>query len=159
MHMSEGDDDSVRVYSGNKQVIAGAGELSATAGGTQLASLVRFVHGTIQIHKGDTVEWTNRDPQEPHTITFGKEPANLFSPSSNVIVDADGARHATINFIGDSVHSGFIDATPQDVSGVAAENALHVTRFRITFNVVGTIPYICSLHDNLGMVGKVTVLP
>jgi plastocyanin len=159
MRMSHGDEDSVRVYSGNKQVIAGVGELSATAGGTQLASLVRFLNGTIQIHEGDTVEWSNMDPQEPHTITFGTEPGNTFLPSSNVTVDADGARHATLNFIGDSVHSGFIDATPQDVAGSPFEQPLHVTRFRVTFKAAGTFPYICALHDNLGMVGKVIVLP
>ena len=159
MRMSHDDEDSVRVYSGNKQVIAGGGELLATPGGTQLASLMRFLHGTIQIHEGDTVEWSNFDPQEPHTITFGTEPANTFLPSPNVTVDADGARHATLSFIGDSVHSGFIEATPQDVSGLAPENPLRVTRFRVTFKAAGTYPYICALHDNLGMVGKVIVLP
>ncbi|HEX6495214.1 MAG TPA: plastocyanin/azurin family copper-binding protein [Acidobacteriaceae bacterium] len=159
MRMPHDDDESVRVYSHEKHVIAGGGELLATTGGTQLASTVRFLHGTIQIHKGDTVEWSNLDPQEPHTITFGTEPANVFLPSPNVTVDADGARHGTINFLGDSVHSGFIDATPQDVTGVSPENPLHVTRFRVTFTGVGTFPYICALHDNLGMVGKVIVLP
>jgi plastocyanin len=31
--------------------------------------------------------------------------------------------------------------------------------FRVTFLKAGTNDYICALHDNLGMVGKVIVLP
>jgi plastocyanin len=153
------DDDSVRVYSHHKNITAGVGEVSATAGGTQVGSLVRFLNGTIQIREGDTVEWSNLDPQEPHTITFGTEPANPFPPSPNVTVDADGVRHATINSISDSVHSGFIEATFQDFPGLISENPLDHTRFRITFTDVGTYDYRCVLHDNLGMVGKVIVLP
>ncbi len=153
------DEESVRVYAGNKNVTAGVGEILATAGGTQVGSLVRFLKGNIQIHEGDTVEWSNRDPQEPHTITFGTEPANLFLPSLNVTMDADGVRHATINAVGDSVNSGFIAATLQDVPGLLPENPLDHTRFRVTFTEEGTYPYICGLHDNLGMKGKVIVLP
>lgn len=153
------DEESVRVYSGNKRVLAGFGELTATPGGTQLASLARFLHGTIQVHQGDTVEWSNSDPQEPHTITFGKEPANLFLPSMNVKMDADGARHVTLNSTGDSAHSGFIVAAAQDNTGDPSEHPLSVTRFRVTFKAAGIYPYICALHDNLGMVGKVVVLP
>jgi plastocyanin len=32
-----------------------------------------------------------------------------------------------------------------------------VTRFRVTFTTPGTFQYICSLHDDLGMKGAVTV--
>ncbi len=34
-----------------------------------------------------------------------------------------------------------------------------LTRFRITFTKAGAYPYICALHDDWGMVGKVIVLP
>jgi plastocyanin len=33
------------------------------------------------------------------------------------------------------------------------------TRFRVTFTHAGVFPYICALHDNLGMKGMVIVLP
>jgi plastocyanin len=151
-------EDDVRVYSGTKQITAGVGERLATPGGAQIGSLVRFLKGTIQVHAGDTVEWANRDPQEPHTITFGQEPANLFLPSANVTVDADGARHATLSSPTDSVHSGFIEATLTDNPG-APDTGLNFTRFRVTFTGPGRYPYICALHDNLGMVGTVVVLP
>ena len=37
--------------------------------------------------------------------------------------------------------------------------ALNHTHFRVTFMGPGTYNYKCSLHDNLGMVGQVVVLP
>lgn len=159
MQMSHDDADSVRVIPGTRLVTAGVGELLATPGGTQIGSTVRFLKGSIQIHKGDTVEWTNHDPQEPHTITFGQEPGNPFPPSANVTVDPDGARHATISSPADNVNSGFIEATLPDDPGLLPENPLDFTRFRITFAEAGTYPYRCVLHDNLGMVGTIVVLP
>ena len=110
------------------------------------------------IHVGDTVDWGNEDPVTPHTITFGEEPANPQPPSGNVTVDPDGARHAIINSKADNVHSGFIVAAPQERLGLP-QGPLGVTRFRVTFTHAGVYPYICALHDELGMKGKVIVLP
>jgi plastocyanin len=36
---------------------------------------------------------------------------------------------------------------------------LGVTRFRVTFPNPGIFSYICALHDEMGMVGQVTVTP
>jgi plastocyanin len=77
-------------------VTAGIGEISATAGGTQTLSVLRFLADQIYIRAGDTVEWTNQDPVTPHTVTFGMAltvPA-IFSPT-NVLPqpDPDGALH------------------------------------------------------------------
>ena len=55
------------------------GEMVATAGGRQYLSIVRFLPGTVRIHVGQTVEWMNTDPTEPHTVTFGKPPSNILS--------------------------------------------------------------------------------
>src|SRR5206468_10215648 len=52
-------------------VIAGTGEISATAGGTQTLAGMRFLGDQIFIRAGDTGEWTNHNPVEPHTVTFG----------------------------------------------------------------------------------------
>jgi len=117
---------------------------------------MRFLRDSIIVHVGDTVEWTNLDPVTPHTVTFGTEPTNLNPPSGNVTSASDGARQATINSINDDVHSGFIQAAPQDRTNLA-QAPLGVTRFRVTFNTPGTFNYICALHDELGMVGKVIV--
>jgi len=146
-------------------VTAGVGEVVATPGGVQTSSLVRFVTGKIVVHVGDTVEWENHDPQEPHTMTFGQEPLDLFDPSSNVTVDPDGGLHAVLNSPSDSVHSGFVLQPLSDQPGTPVNSgpnnaiALNPTRFRVTFMGPGTYNYICALHDNLGMMGEVVVLP
>lgn len=59
---------------GENAVTAGIGEIVATGGGMQYRSVVRFLPGTIRIHEGESVVWTNLDPTEPHTVTFGTEP-------------------------------------------------------------------------------------
>jgi plastocyanin len=104
------------------------------------------------------VEWENDDPEDPHTITFGTEPLDVFDPSANVTLDADGARHAILNSPSDNTHSGFIMAGPQDRAGLP-QLPIFVTKFRITFTHPGTYPYICALHDDLGMKGVIIVVP
>jgi len=142
-------------------VTAGIGEISATAGGTQTLSVMRFINDNIQIRVGDTVEWTNQDPVTPHTVTFGTEPSpqDLPFPSANpptLFVDPEGVLHADITSPGASVNSGFIMATLQDQTG-NKQTPIGFTRFRITFPNPGVFPYICGLHDILGMTGTVTV--
>ena len=139
-------------------VTAGIGEISATAGGSQTLSVLRFQSDKIAIRAGQTVEWDNHDPVTPHTITFGIEPPDPFPRSGNVSVDPDGALHATINSSADSVHSGFIIAPPQERIGFV-QSPLGFTRFRVTFSKPGWFPYICALHDDLGMKGTVIVFP
>jgi plastocyanin len=143
----------------NPGVAAGIGKVAATAGGSERLSVMRFLNDNIEIHAGQTVEWTNLDPVAPHTITFGTEPPPPFDPPSpDVTVDKDGARHAVISSPSDSTHSGFIIAAPQERTGLR-QAPLGVTRFRVTFPNAGTFPYICAIHDNLGMKGTVVVLP
>lgn len=141
-----------------KGVGAGMGSITATGGGSESLSLVRFVKDPVEIHPGQTVEWVNNDPVLPHTITFGTEPNDIFDPSPDVTVDADGARHAVIKTTAGSTNSGFIVAAPQERAGVA-QAPLGTTRFRVTLPKAGTFPYICALHDGLGMTGTVIVKP
>src|SRR5258708_17575968 len=139
-------------------VIVGAGKTLANGGGHNTISLMRFVQPELVMHAGDTAEWPNDDPSMPHTITFGTEPQNPFPPSPNVIPDSDYALHATISSISDTVHSGFIVSASQDQIG-SSQTPRGTTRFRITFTNAGIYPYKCALHDNLGMVGRIIVLP
>jgi plastocyanin len=152
--------NAAQVKADHNKVIAGAGTIRGTSGGTQTASVMRFMDEIKVIHVGETVEWTTSEAVTNHTITFGPEPdaSNQIPPSANVTVDPDGARHAYINSTSDVVHSGFITQAPQDRIGLA-QAPLGVTRFRVTFTHAGIYPYICVLHDDLGMVGKVIVLP
>ena len=145
------------VSTGNA-VTVGLGEAVATGGGTHTLSIMRFMQRKVTIHAGDTMEWTSGDVITPHTITFGTEPQDLVDPSPNVTVDADGARHAVLKSTSDSVHSGFIQAAPQDRIGLP-QAPLGVTRFRVMFSQPGVYHYICALHDGLGMKGIVVVLP
>ena len=144
-------------------VTTGAGQIVATGGGSQSVSQMRFMSDKAVIHVGETIEWTNEDPVTPHTITFGVEPGNPIPPSpppgtGTMTIDADGALHAVINSTSDNIHSGFIVAAPQDRIGLP-QAPLGVTRFRVTFTHAGVYPYICALHDDLGMKGTVTVKP
>jgi len=139
-------------------VTVGGGEVVATGAGTDTLSVMRFSDPVITVHSGDTLEWTNEDSTTSHTVTFGTEPQDLVPPSANVTVDPDGARHAVLNSPSDSVHSGFLQAAPQDRVGLAQAQP-GVTRFRVTFSKPGIYQYICALHDGLGMKGKVIVLP
>jgi plastocyanin len=147
----------------SKSVTAGVGEIAATAGGQQSFSLVRFINGTVTIHAGDTVEWTNLDPEIGHTITFGKVPQDLIDPSCSpncvVTIDPDGAPHATIISMQQNVHSGLIAALLEDEPGVPQGPVFPPTRFRVTFTTPGTYSYVCAFHDNLGMDGTVIVQP
>jgi plastocyanin len=142
----------------DKGVAAGFGKVAATGGSHEEISVVRFVRDPVEIRAGQTVEWTNNDPNLPHTITFGTEPADFIDPSPDVTVDPDGARHAVINSTSDSTHSGLIAAAGHERLGVR-QAPPGVTRFRVTFPHPGTYPYICALHDNLGMTGTVIVNP
>jgi plastocyanin len=139
-------------------VTVGTGQIVATGGGSQSMSVMRFMNDKAVIHVGETIEWTNDDPVTPHTITFGPDPTNPIPPSANVTMDADGARHATIGSTSDVVHSGFIVSAPQERIGLA-QAPLGVTRFRVKFTHAGVFPYKCALHDDLGMIGTVTVRP
>jgi len=157
---------SASMISHHKSVTAGYGAITATPGGQEALAVVRFIEPTIQIHTGETVEWANSDPILAHTITFGTEPVDLFDPSCSpacgVNTDTDGALHATMTGPGQNLHSGFIMAFLEGYTGltpVPMPPLFPPTRFRVTFAQAGTYKYQCSLHDNLGMVGEVIVLP
>ena len=156
--LADDDDAKPKHHHSANGVTVGGGKVLATGGGSDTSSVMRFDDPVITIHAGETLEWTNDDPVTPHTVTFGTEPQDPFPPFPNVTIDADGARHAVLNSPSDSAHSGLIQAAPQDRVGLAQAPS-GVTRFRVTFNKPGTYPYICALHDVLGMKGKVIVLP
>src|SRR5207237_8217900 len=147
-------------HSDSNDITAGVGHIMGNGGGTQTASVMRFMDATKVIHVGETVEWTTAEGVTNHTITFGAEPnpLNQIPPSANVSLDPDGARHAYISSISDGVHSGFITQSPQDRTGLA-QAPLSATRFRVTFTQPGVYQYRCVLHDDLGMMVEVIVLP
>jgi len=139
------------------QVTTDPGKLIATAGGKSYLAVMRFLPERIHVHVGDTVEWTNVSPSEPHTITFvGSQPEPPPTVLIGVAPDPDGALHGTLVSPNDPLNSGFISAALQDQT---VQTALGVTRVRVTFTSPGTYEYFCALHDELGMKGEVVVGP
>jgi plastocyanin len=149
--------DSGHEHSDMNTVTAGVGEVTANGGGFQTLIVARFMEPTKVIHAGETVEWTNFDPLARHTITFGVQPLNPVAPV-NTTKDTDGALHGIVTSNADNVHSGVIGAAPQEQVQLPSP-PLGVTRFRVTFPNPGEFPYICMIHGNLGMKGKVIVIP
>lgn len=157
--------EEAKDFSRSDHEVLMTGEVVATGGGRQYLAILRFFPETIYIHKGDTVEFTNVDPTEPHTITSGTDDS-LFNDMAliNAVPQADGALAATVNSPADfanatpgsGVNSGFLQAAPEDAAG-RGQSAPGTTRFRVTFNVPGTFPYHCALHDVDGMSGTVVV--
>jgi plastocyanin len=111
----------------------------------------RFLPQQRRVHIGQTVTWINRDPTVRHTITFGPEPPNsplgAFEPSGR---DAPG--QATIGAVGQAANSGFLGVNFPNIDTFG-------TTFQVTFSAPGTYPYICALHDTLGMTGTIQVVP
>jgi plastocyanin len=128
---------------GTGQAAVGTG--AAIDGGS--LAVMRYLPSRIVIHAGQSVEWTNRDPETPHTITFGQEPLGgpfaAFAPSGAAIPG-----HATLTSPDEAANSGFVGA------GLPFGNT-----FTATFAAPGTYHFICALHDDLGMKGTVVVLP
>jgi plastocyanin len=117
----------------------------AAGAGNGTATVMRFLPDRLAIPVGTTVTWTNRDPMEPHTVTFGPEPKGPnaeFTP-----VGLDGPAHATISHPDQQVNSG------------AFGGMLSPSTFKVTFSAPGKYPYICMLHDMMGMVGTIIVGP
>lgn len=95
------------------------------------AMVMQFIRPTVVVHVGDKVTFYNPGMAAPHTVTFGKEPANYFPPSGD-----------PTNFTGGDLNSGIVGP-----GGT----------FPVTFNKAGVFTYICALHDYMGMVGTVVV--
>ena len=185
------------------------GKIVSTGGGWQYGSLFRFLDGQgnvltqkqpLVVHLGQTAEFINVDPAEPHTITFGcptDDPECPVHPGPGALVSqndngatpsgsaADGARYAALNApfhpaderdrthgIEGEINSGLIAAAAQDrATGFAPLSGTPGTSvplaqvnpapntFRVTFNALGKYRFICELHDEIGMIGWVNVVP
>lgn len=126
--------------------IGGTGIEVAIGGGDGVSTVMRFFPSDLTIHVGDTVHFVNRDPYTPHTVTFGEEPpggdAGLQAPANRSYPwDTTTLYDGSFN-----LNSGFL------LPFVPWGNT-----FAVTFTAPGTYPYICGLHDMMGMTGTVTV--
>jgi plastocyanin len=108
--------------------------------GADRVSILRYISSTLDIQVGDTVEWSNLDSNgEPHSVSFGTEPQG-----PTVAAPAGGATH---NGGTAWVSSGLFLGAPLPPPH----------SYSLKFTKAGTFPYICVLHDVVGMVGSITV--
>jgi plastocyanin len=134
-------------------VAAGVGQTSVQ--GLGAAAVLRFLPATVEIGAGQSVTFINEDINAPHTVTFGPELPDPFGP---------GFRPYGGNVVsspGQSLNSGFL-ISRELIDYVNADAILppgFVVRRSVTFTFPnpGTYPFICALHDELGMVGTVIV--
>jgi plastocyanin len=171
------------ISSSPNPVTAGVGKLVATPGGLQPGVILRYQSSTIVIHQGESVTWANSDPTEPHTVTFGTEPANFnfttqaglgasgddgtltatikCSPEAGKPCDADFGPESNPSQVYNPaifLSSGFLQAQSPDRDG-DTQLPPGTTRITITFPKPGNYYYHCALHDVDGMLGEVIVLP
>lgn len=103
--------------------------------GNDDVGVMRFVRQTVTIHVGESVTFTNMS-MDPHIVTFGAEIGNPALPWGEP-TRFDGSY---------PLNSGFL--------GVTAPAS-----FAVTFTKPGTFQYKYALHDYMGMVGTVIILP
>jgi len=96
--------------------------------------VMRFVRDHVVVHLGDTVSFT-AGPGAPHTVTFGQEP-----PGLGILFPSGDPTH----YAGGDLNSGLLDPSAP---------------FNVTFTTAGTFHYICAIHDDMGMVGNIVVVP
>ena len=95
-----------------------------------VAMVMRFIRPTVHVRVGQSVTFRNAGMAAPHTVTFGPERANIF-----------------------------LLRRPHPLQGRPAELGIIPPggSFTVKFTKAGTYPYVCALHDYLGMVGTVVV--
>jgi plastocyanin len=124
-------------------------------------SYMRFAPADFTIHVGDTIEWTQTSNQTPHTVTLysgqaeppqfitqpqpGGPPKILFNPAA--FAPAGGRAYDGAG----TRNSGFMPGKQDPAPGPRA--------YSLTFTQPGAYEYLCVLHDEMGMNGRITVLP
>jgi plastocyanin len=145
-------------------------EVAAGVGEGKL-EIYQFVPDTLTVKAGDTVRWTYRGIQDPHTVTFlgGSEP-----PEDLIVVPQDagppifGINAATFLPAGEAVYHGQGYANsgylwPDDPSDerLAGLGMTLPNTYELTFDTAGDQPYYCVIHGDpvarQGMVGTITV--
>jgi plastocyanin len=134
---------------GPREVLAGIGIMHPMGE----VYLLRYLKGMTTVRVGDTVTFTNRDPDAPHTITVNESYANFLEAQTpdnltTALTTLPGA--ATLPNASNKLNSGWLMAAPTPFS--------RGTVFKLTFTKPGLYKYYCELHDDLGMVGQIRVV-
>lgn len=124
--------DIAKDESNNTHVILGIGD--------GLTAVMRYFPQHIVIHVGQTITFTNRDPMEPHTVTFGPTAASGDATPYGNPKAFDGST---------PLNSGFLGMAP----------GWFGTTYTVKFVKAGTYAFRCDLHEYMGMVATIVVLP
>lgn len=143
------------------QALAGAGDRI-----TELFNFYPSFPAAITVKAGQQLTFTTQDLHEPHTVTFGGEPAG--GPFAAVFPSGTGNPNA---YDGTSdLNSGFLFAQSQydywNLKDSFLAAAVPRTQFSLTFTTPGLYPFYCALHGGPhaaggfnGMSGNILVLP
>jgi plastocyanin len=137
--------DNFEDEDGSPTVLVGVGNRRVTN--------LRFFPASVTVRVGQRVTFLKtKDPTEPHTVTFGAEPAD---PIAQLLVRGGSTYSGTEN-----ISSGFMSTRAQFAFFQLAGTPLPValTRYSVKFTGVGDFTYICALHDGVGMRGTVHVV-
>lgn len=126
--------------------------LSAGFGDGKTYVVERFGAGEVTIHAGDTVVWTQNDPNEIHTVSFLDQGQDVPFTLPNGQTNPKAAAPA-----GGKVYSGngYFNSgilTPANTPAPGPHS------YALTFAKPGTYAYECLIHDDLGMKGTIKVL-
>jgi plastocyanin len=119
--------------------------LAAGFGDGKSYAVERFGASNLTIHTGDTVVWSQTDPNENHTVSFlsGGPDVPLAMPNGAPNPQARAPA-------GGRVYAG---------SGFVSSGFLKPGRgYALTFSQAGTFQYRCLIHDDYGMVATLTVV-
>jgi plastocyanin len=127
------------------------------------AMIMRYIPEDVTVRRGGRVRFLATSMAEPHTITFGNDETGCGRPPCNpeqpwnVTHSADGNLVATYP----GRQGGFTGSPTQLNSGLmlgAPPMMTHLPQqLTVRFTRVHRYPYLCALHDYMGMVGVVRV--
>jgi plastocyanin len=120
-----------------------------------MIEFMRFGNSNLKIREGDSVEWVQAS-QSPHTVTF----LNGF-PEPEVLIPTTypGTQQPTLmfNFLALIGMGGQVYDSSRIFSSGAFSPLGQITSYTLTFNHAGKYDYLCLFHDQMGMVGNITV--
>jgi plastocyanin len=106
------------------------------------SAFMTFYPSILTIHVGDTVVWTQVDYVDVHTVTFVPQGMKIpeFGEPLSFAKIGNGSYYNG---------SGYYN------SGIM----FPMQTYQLTFTKPGVYTYVCLLHDSMGMIGQIIVLP
>jgi plastocyanin len=114
------------------------------------AEWLRFTPTNLTITVGDSVNFTLAGVTT-HSVAFNS--SGVFNDQNELVngVPAPNPNYLLPTGNPKNYQSGFVS------SGYLVPSSTARPSFKITFNATGVFPYICSIHEILGMTGTITV--